>query len=181
MRIEVQRMLVSGISGIAKTGPKRAFLALTLGTLLMTVFAGCPGTLDNKDQFLAGGANCPSDVPAFLAQKCGTANCHSSAAPAAMLDLQSPGVEARVTDKTGAQCIGKLANTSDPENSLLYTKLLDPPGCGLRMPIGAPLSAEEAICIAQWIETLTPAMGTGGAGGMSGTGGMGGMGGAGGN
>ncbi len=158
-------------------------LASALGTSIALLSAGCPGTLENKEAFLAGSGNCP-DMPAFLADKCGTANCHSGAAPAAMLDLKSPGVEARVADKPGAQCVGKLANTSDPENSLLYTKLLDPPGCGLRMPIGAPLSAEESFCVAQWIETLTPGMGTGGAGGMSGTGGAGGaggMGGAGGN
>lgn len=57
----------------------------------------------------------------------------------------------------GFQCSGKLADPSNPEGSLLYSKLQDTPQCGARMPFAAePLSEAEITCVRDWISGLVP-------------------------
>jgi hypothetical protein len=106
----------------------------------------------------------PSDAPTFeceaigpyLDKKCANAGCHGAMMPAANLDLVSPGVEGRIADKS-AMCGGLLVNTNDPQASLVYTKLLDQPPCGGRMPfLQEALPSEEIDCILTWIEGIEP-------------------------
>jgi hypothetical protein len=44
----------------------------------------------------------------------------------------------------------------DAANSLLIQKLGATPPCGMRMPIGAPLSDEQMAQITQWIDLGAP-------------------------
>jgi hypothetical protein len=51
--------------------------------------------------------------------------------------------------------MGLLADTTTPENSLIYTKTLAAPPCGSRMPLtGAGLSEKEQQCLLEWISSL---------------------------
>jgi len=153
-----------------------------LGAVLL---GGCPGELDNPDQFKTdgGGTGC-FDIPNDLFKKrCAGANCHEGGnmpINPPNLDLTSEGVVDRLVGKPGsAMCPGILVNPADAEGSILYKKLTAMPGCGIRMPFtGTPLDDGELKCVKEWIESLGGAGGGPGAGGMGGmgTGGMGGMG-----
>jgi hypothetical protein len=94
----------------------------------------------------------------FFEERCGGAICHSDGeSTAAGLDLTSPGVEQRVSGAAGSGCVGVLADPSNPEASLLYTKVLDAPTCGTRMPLtGDPLTEDELSCVRDWISGLLP-------------------------
>lgn len=161
---------------------------LSLG--LVAAVAGCPGSLDNKADFLAAGMTSSSasgstgtgmmdacgDVPVdILAAKCGGTGCHGVKAPQNDLDLESPDVATRVVGVPAKLCSGILAKPSDPANSVIYTKTLETNTCGARMPLARPaLSQKEIDCIKTWIGnqgggTSTGAGGAGGAGGGSGT------------
>jgi hypothetical protein len=131
-----------------------AVAALTSGAALL---AGCPGTLDDKEKFTTTGGpgECP-EITAYLKTNCGGSGCHGAMLPASNLDLESPGVEERIADKAG-MCAGLIANTSDPEASLLYTKLLNPPGCNAQMPfLREELPSNEINCILLWLDTIAP-------------------------
>lgn len=133
--------------------------ALALGS--MTCFAGCPGappaaepptsTIDTGGGSGGSGGGACGDVETMLAESCG--RCHDADQPAKGLDLVSPGLAARVVGQPSqAPCGGLLADPEHPEASVLYDKLLETPGCGARMPIGAaPLSADEIACVRAWI------------------------------
>ena len=47
-----------------------------------------------------------------------------------------------------------IIDPNDPENSLLYNKLLDPPVCGQQMPFltSKKLTATDKQCILDWIK-----------------------------
>lgn len=151
---------------------------LSLG--LIAAVSGCPGSLDNKADFLDGGLTSSTssgstgsgsvdpcgDVPVdILATKCGGTGCHGVKAPQNDLDLESPGVASRVVDHPAKLCSGILAKPSDPANSVIYTKLLEANTCGARMPLARPvLSTKEVDCIKTWIGN----QGGGGAGGSGG-------------
>ena len=46
----------------------------------------------------------------------------------------------------------KVLDSTDPLNSLLYTKVTDAPPCGGQMPFGQPpLSASDVECIRSWV------------------------------
>jgi hypothetical protein len=143
--------------------------------------AGCPGSLEDPERFaLADGSAC-LDVPTtLLGAKCATgAGCHVAEAPGGDLDLVSPGLAARLVDVPASSTCGGtlLVDSSDPEASLLYQKVLDSAPCGSRMPLGgAPLVDVERACLLEWITeldasssatttTTTSAGGGGGAGG----------------
>lgn len=162
----------------------RVFAALAGLGLLAVIAAGCPGTLENKAQFLTGGAgggnggggtsNC-QDVPSTIFKaKCDGSGCHGATNPAFALDLVSPNVADRVVGKPAMECTGILADPQDAEDSVLYTKLLDTPPCGARMPFGGmPLSDAEIACVKAWIEEQSipeppKDAGGGGAGGAGG-------------
>lgn len=98
------------------------------------------------------------DMPKLFEQRCGGSICHGSGeSTAAGLDLTSPGAEQRVSGALGTSCEGILADPAHPETSLLYTKLLDAPTCGARMPLnGEPLDVNELACMRDWISGLLP-------------------------
>jgi hypothetical protein len=100
----------------------------------------------------------PCDMPKLFEERCGGSICHSDGdSTAAGLDLTSPDVEERVSGALGTGCVGILADPANPESSLLYTKLLDAPTCGARMPLtGEPLSENEIACMRDWISGLLP-------------------------
>jgi hypothetical protein len=119
--------------------------------LLPAALTGCPGELD-PNEFPNGGVETSScaDVPAQLAQRCGSDGCHGGAQLSANLDLKTAGVGARLLDKP-AQCGGVLASQAAPDDSVLVKKLRGTT-CGSRMPIGGqPFSSAEVACIRTWI------------------------------
>lgn len=98
-------------------------------------------------------STCP-DMCMFLEQHCGAAGCHSSSAPAGQLDLKSSGIATRLADMKAhtTACSGRLLiDTKDPDKSILYGKLTDPPTCGMRMPIGLPLSDDDIECVRAFV------------------------------
>lgn len=148
----------------------RALLTVVTGGLLLAA-AGCPGTLDDKDRFLAdvdaavdgaddatdalpgdGGTACGDVVARIFQPQCGSSGCHGTMAPQQALDLVSPGVAARVVGATGKGCAGTLADPSNPQASLLYSKLLSRPPCGAQMPLAQPpLGSADVACVLAWI------------------------------
>ncbi len=161
-----------------------------LGLGLIAAVSGCPGSLDNKADFLDAGFSSASasgstgtgvvdpcgDVPAdILAAKCGGSGCHGTKNPQNGLDLESPDVASRVVGVAATLCPGTLAKPSDPENSIIYTKLLETNVCSARMPLARPaLSQKEIDCVKTWIGNQGSGTSTGaggaGAGGATATG-----------
>lgn len=130
-------------------------LAVLLGSAWL--LAACPGSLENKDQFLGAGGGC-GDVPSgLLAQRCATSACHDAEAPAASLDLtDDDGLATRLVGVDSVGCAGgKLVDSAAPESSVMYTKCLESNACATRMPqTGEKLSAEEEQCLLDWISSL---------------------------
>jgi hypothetical protein len=143
---------------------RRAALALVsttvIGLLALVSLAGCPGHLDDPDRFRGDGGvtgECP-DVPTAVFQAhCSAAGCHGPTAPAAGLDLASPGVAERVVGHAASECAGYvLADPENAEASLLVEKLGPEPPCGSRMPLGATLDDATIACVKAWIAEQTP-------------------------
>lgn len=158
-----------------RTEIKALFTAVV--ALTTVALAGCPGKLRDPERFTDGGVtdggNCP-DVPTeIFAMKCAGSVCHSGATPAQSLDLVSPGVASRVVGKTSGECIGPLADPSDPEGSALYIKISGTM-CGSRMPSGSTLSDSEIACVKDWIAEQTPVASGSSGSGAGGSGGAGG-------
>lgn len=117
-------------------------LALVLG------MGACAGTLDEPERF-AG--SCPPVETAILRPRCATAGCHAESRPAAGLDLESPGVLERLTDRVAAGEDEVLVVRGDPDASSLFTKLTSSPPFGARMPLGEVLDNQSINCIRAWI------------------------------
>ena len=141
---------------------RAALLALCALGVALSLLTGCPGTLDDKEAFLAAAtvddagatdAGTCGDVPTrIFMPSCGTAGCHSATAPQQGLDLVSPGVASRVVGVQAKVCPGALADPGNPAGSLLYTKLLPRPACGTQMPLAQPpLSSTDTACVLAWI------------------------------
>ncbi|MEO5725999.1 MAG: hypothetical protein ABIV93_03280 [Byssovorax sp.] len=153
-------------------------------------FGACAGSLDNKDEFLDAGFTtaassgtgvdaCGNVEATILTAKCGGSGCHGVMAPQNDLDLESPGVAARVVGVPAQLCQGTLADPSSPETSVLYTKLFVDTTCGAQMPLARPeLSQKDKECLKTWIAKQTSGTSTSASTG-SGSGGAGGAGGAG--
>lgn len=140
-----------------------------LAALLLLATTGCPGSLENKDDFLAaggGGASAgpstgsqggaPADDPCngLITERCATSTCHAPGVTPP--DLSYEGRVERIRDQP-ARCDDTLllVDTANPEQSLMYTKCTDAPPCGSRMPlVDGPLEDEELACLLDWIETL---------------------------
>lgn len=140
----------------------------SLSVLAFTALAisACPGSLENKAQFLDGGTDNCGDVPAtIIGPRCATANCHDSDMPLNNLDLTpDEGLADRLIGVAGDMCPGDLVDAANPEASLMYTKVLVTTSCGIQMPqTGEKLTAEEEQCMLEWIQEITGNSGTGGA------------------
>ncbi|MEM9488574.1 MAG: nucleotide-binding protein [Myxococcota bacterium] len=107
-----------------------------------------------------GGSSEPTlscDVPTLLTEKCGGGQCHGGPQASQPLDLVSPGVAARVANVTAPLCGGNLANPADPEGSLMFQKVAGTQSCGGPMPQNSgALSADEILCMRDWISGLLP-------------------------
>ncbi|MCK6547010.1 hypothetical protein L6R52_14265 [Myxococcota bacterium] len=127
--------------------------------------SGCPGSIDDPSRFIAD-PTCTLDVEQeIFVAKCGNASCHGGgAASSSGLDLVAEGFAAQLVDKPAVGCAGSvLVSSTAPDDSVLYTKLLASPSCGLRMPLGAdPLTNEEVACVRAWIAELVMTSTTGG-------------------
>ena len=153
----------------------------------MVAIGACAGSLDNKEEFLdagfttatssGSGSDPCGDVEAtILAAKCGGSGCHGTMGPQNDLDLETPGVAARVVGVSAKVCQGILADPASPETSVLYTKLLSDTTCGAQMPLARPaLSAMDTECVKSWIAKQSPGASTSASSG-SGSGGAGGAG-----
>jgi hypothetical protein len=145
---------------------------------MLGLLAACPGELANKAEFEAyeaahgdagapfmntagtssGSAGSPpsgacGDVVArIIVPSCGGTGCHSALAPQQDLDLVSPGVAARVVGTPAKGCLQLLVDPQNPEQSLMYQKLLPKPTCGAQMPLARPaLSSADVACMLSWI------------------------------
>jgi len=158
---------------IERLRAKAVQLALISALCLLT---GCPGELANKAEFeayaaahgdagatneagtssgVAGGAGngaCGDVVARVFVPTCGGTGCHSATAPQQALDLVSPGLPSRVVGVQSKQCLQVLVDPQNPEQSLMYQKLLTKPACGAQMPLARPaLSSSDVACVLAWI------------------------------
>ena len=141
---------------------------LAIGAL--SLLAGCPGTLADKELYeaaLDGGRGlngdgagadtgpCGDVVARIFVPTCGGTSCHGANAPQQDLDLVSPGLASRVVGVAAKGCAVMLADPADPEASLIYQKLSPAPPCGSPMPLARPpLSRADAACVLAWIAGL---------------------------
>jgi hypothetical protein len=152
----------------------RTFFRLAAALLLLGS-AACPGSLPDPLEFEATDAGalatiegsapeagadggCP-DVPALLAQSCGTSGCHDSTTKAEALDLVSPDVTARLVGVPASEGAGLLIDPGTPSDSVLYTKLLPNPPFGARMPTGGTLDEATTQCVLAWVTSVASASG----------------------
>ena len=80
--------------------------------------------------------------------------CHDRSS--AILDLVSPGVQARLLDKasTSATCRPRVFIDGNGGASLLIDKLDSAPPCGSPMPLIGMLNTADRTCLADWVEEL---------------------------
>lgn len=170
--------------------PIRATLTIALFSSLAAL--GCPGTLADKECFVEA-----DRARTVLVAACTYGGCHNADDASTGLDVETPGAGQRLAGKDSITCDGKLIDPGNPDASVLYTKLSDPPPCGSRMPLAHPeLEESDKEAIRKWIlgldgscsgasaggaggttATTTSSGGAGGTTTSSSTGGMGGMGG----
>ena len=95
---------------------------------------------------------CGDVIARVFVPSCGGTGCHSANAPQQGLDLVSPGVASRVVGVSAKQCATVLADPQNPQQSLLYLKLLPQPDCAAQMPLARPaLSSADTACVLAWI------------------------------
>ncbi len=83
---------------------------------------------------------------------CTTSTCHSARSQQGNLDLESPGLPQRLLNVQASGGPGRIIDTANPDQSVLYTKLLNPPPFKFQMPLGRPqLSADDVLCVQQWV------------------------------
>jgi len=131
---------------------------------------GCAGSLDHPERFAnlgqgpdAGPVNPPSDggcdpVVDIFPVGCSTSACHSAQSQQANLDLESPGLPARLVGKTAHGGPGLLIDPQNPAQSVLLLKVTSNPPFQFQMPLGAPpLSPDEMACLQAWVQAaVTP-------------------------
>ena len=120
--------------------------------LALSVLSGCPGNLVDKDRFLVGrdgggGAACDVENDIFKMQ-CATAGCHDAVTKTQFLDLESPGIKARIKSQM-ATCTSVVGQ---PLGTFMIAKVKPSPSCGGPMPLGGlELDAAEIRCIEDYI------------------------------
>jgi len=130
-------------------------------------YSGSAGKTGTAGNATGGGEDVPSDagpdadpnlgpcgdvVERIFVPSCGGTGCHGATGAQQDLDLVSAGVASRVVGVPGIGCSATLADPANPEDSLLYQKLLPTPPCGSPMPLARPaLSDEDVACVRAWI------------------------------
>ena len=107
---------------------------------------------------------CAAQVPSTIfAQTCASTNCHTSTKPQELLDLQSPGVVARLLNVPAIEePTLMLIDPKAPARSyILYKVQLTQPPSGMQMPASwsslgieqaaPPLSSAQLACLQQWV------------------------------
>ncbi len=93
-----------------------------------------------------------------LATDCATAGCHSAAKAEADLDLETPGIAARLEGVASIHpdCADRsLLVPGDAAASFLVLKTLGlHGGCGDEMPPGGDLRPDQRRCLAEWVTAL---------------------------
>jgi hypothetical protein len=125
-------------------------IALIAG--LAVGLVACPGTLD-EGKFAGAGA-CTDPVKEIFTPTCAISGCHSTADSdsSGKLDLEAPNVADRLRGKKATGGAGSLIDLTNPEQSVLITKLKSPVPFGSRMPLGSPaLDSVKQKCIHDWV------------------------------
>jgi len=136
-----------------------AMRRLALPILSSLLLVGCPGNLNNPEDFIGGAGGSPGQtVEQVFLVNCGNAVCHDSDAPQAGLDLVSPNVASRTVDVNSIDLdcdTETIVIAGDPDESYMMKKIPNTPGiCGAQMPLTTILGAEETEVIRQWIIDL---------------------------
>ena len=158
-----------------------------LGTGALLSLTGCPASLENPERFdvapvSAGGPGMQPGlnvdttclVAAFSASCAMNTICHKAGATAAAgLDLESPGVNARLINikaphkdaNPATGCVpNNLVDTANPAASWLSGKLdTDGKTCGSKMPIGM-ITAEQTACIKKYVQDVAASASSAGMG-----------------
>jgi hypothetical protein len=115
--------------------------------------AGCPGSIGDSSRFTAACTDVPTQL---FVQRCATAACHSAAARAGALDLESADVAARLV-RVHASGDPKqlLIDPDNPDGSVLVRKLTPSPPFGQQDPPGAPLDPRSLDCIRTWVRGVS--------------------------
>jgi hypothetical protein len=141
-----------------------AFVALAATSLV-----ACPGRITDTSPFLGStgeggvmGCSIPSSQieQQLIRPRCATQGCHDRGDRAANLDLQSPGVAARLLGQM-SNCNGQpLINDGNRAVSYFIEKVASStPACGRQMPLGQPaFSQAEVACVRTWVMLLDPNM-----------------------
>jgi len=129
----------------------RAAVVVAALAAAAALVAACPGALQDPAAFTAA---CP-DVPSqIFAMRCAGSGCHGADAPAASLDLVSPGVAERLYARPAAGGPGLLIDPANPDGSVLVRKLTPTPPFGAQQPPGAPLDPATIDCIRRWVRSV---------------------------
>jgi hypothetical protein len=137
-------------------------------TLLCAGAFSCAGTLTDPERFEVEGGSTSLPVGAgdgqagpgcedvetmLLPASCALSGCHSAKDMAAGLDLESPGIRARLTGQAATGGPGVLVDPGgDAQKSILYLKLTPNPPYGFQMPLsGTKLTGPDLACVAAWI------------------------------
>ena len=130
----------------------RALVVATVVVVaLVVVVAGCPGSLQDPARFTAACADVPTQT---FVSRCATAACHSAATRAGALDLESPGVAARLVGVSATGGDGLLIDPDNTDASIIVRKLTPSPPFGAQDPPGAPLDAATIDCIRDWVRRV---------------------------
>ena len=131
------------------------FVAAIGVATIATCLLGCPGDLESPGRFDAQFGACP-DIEADIIQKdCAKSFCHKPPNLMGSLDLSQPDVITRLSGKmaVGGDGKGLLIDPTNPEDSVLYTKITSNPPFGAQMPLsGAKLDLGVQQCFLSWIE-----------------------------
>ena len=126
--------------------------------MVLGLLAGCDplDTGGPKDSGSTTLGEC--DAPALFARSC-LGGCHEKATHQANLDLESPGLAARVYD---IRSVGRadylLIDPELPDESALIEKLRFPTPFGSAMPLArAPFTPAELNCVQRWINEVVAA------------------------
>lgn len=134
------------------------------------LLAACPGSLDKskfgdaavaEDAAVADAGAC-DPITTIFPTRCATIGCHDATAKQGGLDLASADVAARLVGVNATGGAGQLIDRSNPDRSVIYSKVTASPPFGARMPTAGPLSDAEIECIHAWAARLAAAPPDGG-------------------
>ncbi len=141
-----------------RTECARGFL-LGATIALLTSSIGCPGQIDDPESLL-GDIDCVAYTDQLIERSCAISGCHQTATPSnGNLALVAEDLGAALLDVAGsAKCSGTpLVSSTEPTESLMYSKLLAIPPCGDQMPLFARAPADfEIECMLKWVEAQIP-------------------------